>query len=240
MNPPDDRSGWLRPEIVASWREIGIVIALSMGYFILSSTWVAYDRWSGHVANIRLSNFRLLHLIAVQSSILALLLGFLARRRWQPSDFRIKAGFQATRQGLALLLIWIGIAAFMSLFLRHMNGLHYPIRSAQTAGLHHLHLGWAVLVISQIINAFAEELIVMGYAFNQFAAKRGPWVAFFLTLLIRISYHTWKSPVSLVITTLHFLVFGLSYKQRRNLWPLLIAHALYDIYVMAPWVSGLW
>jgi membrane protease YdiL (CAAX protease family) len=239
MNPPDNHSGWLRRELVASWREIALVIALSLGYFIISSTWVAYDRWSGHPATVRISDFRLLHLIAVQSAILALFLGFLARRGWQPSDFRINVDFPALRQGFSLLFIWILASAVMSFLLVHKTGIHHPIRSVQTAGLHHLHFGWLVLVVSQIVNAFSEELIVMGYAFNQLAAKRGRWVAFAVTLGIRISYHTWKIPVSLAVTTVHFLIFGIYYQERRNLGPLLIAHALYDVYVLAPWASGL-
>jgi membrane protease YdiL (CAAX protease family) len=69
----------------------------------------------------------------------------------------------------------------------------------------------------------------MAYAFNQFASKCGPWIALFLTVLLRTSHHLWKDPFMLALAAGHFFLAGLVYWCTRNLWPLIACHAVYDI-----------
>ena len=240
MNPPEKHPGWLRPELVVSWRQIFGVLCLSIGYFVLSSTILASFRLSGHPPDLRASNYRLLHLLAVESCLLAGTLGFLHWRGWRASDFKISLGKRSTVHGLLLLYSWIAILSLSTAFRRYEYLHHFLPHASSVLKPRHLHLGWLVLIFSQVINAFSEELIVMGYAFNQLAAKRGPGFALVVTLLLRMSYHTWKAPVFLAVTALHFLIFSLYYQRARNLWPLILAHALFDIYVFAPFVSGLY
>jgi membrane protease YdiL (CAAX protease family) len=88
---------------------------------------------------------------------------------------------------------------------------------------------WIVLIFSNIVNGCFEELTVMGYAFNQFAAKRGPLFALVSTTFLRLLYHTWKQPAYLLETGIAFLIFGVFYWRTRKLWPLILAHVSFDI-----------
>src|ERR1700683_67640 len=81
---------WLRPELVASWREITAVLILTQGYYICLSTRAAMARAAGHLIDLRSSNYREIHLMLGESAILALLLLFLHQRKWTPVDFKIR------------------------------------------------------------------------------------------------------------------------------------------------------
>ena len=103
------------------------------------------------------------------------------------------------------------------------RGLHAP--SIKT-------LSWWVLVSSSCVNALFEELVVVGYAFNQIATKQGPIVALTATTLLRLSLHTWKNSFFFLGTGLQFYVIGTFYWRTRSLWPLIAAHASFDIFMM--------
>ena len=81
------------------------------------------------------------------------------------------------------------------------------------------------------MNAYYEEIIMMSYAFNQFAAKVGPVASTVCIVSVRVMNHLWKSPIYLLFTALHFLLTAFLYYQTRKIWPLLLSHALYDIFL---------
>jgi membrane protease YdiL (CAAX protease family) len=221
---------WLRPELVASWREITAVLVLTIGYYVYCSAQLALYRWNGHTLNLRVTNYTELHLMTGQSAILALLLLFLSWRGWIPADFKIKPGWWSTLQALLLLAADLVVTIIGILIIFRWN-ISHPLHVASRPYLHphDTHLCWAVLIASQIINACFEEVMCMCYAFNQFAAKYGPRVALGLMLLLRISYHTWKSPAHLCITVIAFSIYGLWYWRTRNVWPLILTHICFDI-----------
>jgi membrane protease YdiL (CAAX protease family) len=82
--------------------------------------------------------------------------------------------------------------------------------------------------LSLILNAFFEELICTGYLFNQFAAKHGSLFALLLTVLLRMSCHTYQGPVHMLGIGVVFLIYGGWYWYTRNLWTLIFAHAFAD------------
>jgi membrane protease YdiL (CAAX protease family) len=75
-------------------------------------------------------------------------------------------------------------------------------------------------------------VVCMSYAFNQFAARRGPLVALGLMILLRISYHTWKGPTYLGAMLIGCVVDGLWYWRFRSVWTLILAHALFNILIL--------
>ena len=81
-----------------------------------------------------------------------------------------------------------------------------------------------------VINAYLEELVFMGYAFNQFAAKRSPLFALLVMVFLRMLLHTYKGPVDMVGIGAFSFAYGLwPYCYLRRLWPLILGHAFTDI-----------
>jgi uncharacterized protein len=233
-----EREPWLRPELVAPWWEITAVIVVLIGAFAGRSTWMALHGSSSHYVNLLLTNSRLLTTVGIESGIFAVMLGFLRWRGWTLLDFKIKPDWWSSLQGFLLFLaVTIGNSVtvtclFVLVFVLQTSFGHFiPFILANSPHLkpHSIDVGWGVLIGSMILNAFFEEMTCMGYAFNQFAAKRGPFFALLLTVLLRMSCHTYQGPVHMLGIGMVFLLFGLWYWRTRNLWPLIVAHASLDI-----------
>jgi uncharacterized protein len=240
----DDPQGnfpWLREKLIASWWEIAAVLLFTIGYFTFSAAWIAHSRWLGHYINFRPSNYRLIHLAAVESVILALWFCFLRWRGWTPSDFQIRIGWWSSLQGLFLLAAWTVSVFGLYYVLFLSRKYHYSLGFYSVTGpipkYHPIVLSWTALIVAQTVNAYYEELTFMAYAFNQFASKRGPLFALAATTFLRLLIHTWKQPVSMIETGVAFLIFGVFYWRVRKLWPLILAHAVFDIILGAMMAS---
>jgi membrane protease YdiL (CAAX protease family) len=233
---------WLRPELVASWREIIVVLALATGIFVASSGWAAAHGSSGRYFNLLLTNGRLLDNLALESAILGLFLLYLRRRGWSPADLRIQPGLVGTLTAFPLLLamfaanmVTVTVAYVIAFCLqtKYATLLQFFTANAPHLELHSVHLSWIVLIVAVVFNAFFEEIICTSYMFNQFAAKRGPLIALLLTVIVRMGYHTYEGPLHVLGIGAVFLVVGACYCWTRNVWPLIVAHALVDLASMA-------
>ena len=231
-------SPWLRPELVASWREIALVLAVVVGPFAGRSTWAAWHGSASSYLTLILSDSRLLSTAAIESVLLALFFVFLQWRGWKISDFKIRPGWRSTLQGALLYFpAQIGNAAtvlglfFLIFALQHIHShfANFLIANAPPLKSQGIEVGWGVALGSLVLNAFFEELTCTGYAFNQLAAKRGPLFALLLVVLMRMACHTYQGPVHVVGIGVLFLIYGLWYWYTRNLWTLIFAHAVLDL-----------
>lgn len=69
----------------------------------------------------------------------------------------------------------------------------------------------------------------MGYAFNQFAAKRNVASALLGMVVLRMVLHTYKGPIGVLGIAAFSFVFGFAYIKLRRLWPLVLGHILIDV-----------
>ncbi|MHB9056177.1 MAG: CPBP family intramembrane glutamic endopeptidase [Paludibacteraceae bacterium] len=78
----------------------------------------------------------------------------------------------------------------------------------------------------------AEEIFWRGFIQNSFIPKFGEWKAFIFTTLIYALVHVWSFNFMLVMAALICGIFwGLMYKYNKNLVPLIISHAVWDVVV---------
>jgi len=231
-------SNWLRPSLVASWREIAIVLLLVTGPFLFNSALGAWKGTSNHYFSLILTNSKLLGNIAIQASILGLLLIYLQRRGWLAKDFKIRCGVLSSLQAIPLTLAMmlvntlVVVGLYALLYLSHSQSgkfLSFVAAHSQHVAPHSIHVGWLVIITAMVLNAFFEEIICIGYAFNQFAAKQGPFFALLLIVMVRMAYHTYEGPIHMLGVGASFFVSGLVYWWTRNLWPLIVSHALIDL-----------
>jgi membrane protease YdiL (CAAX protease family) len=233
-----DQTPWLRPELVAPWWEIMLVLTVMLGPFIYSSTRYAVTPHASNYISLMLTNHKFLGLIADESLLLAVMFGYLRWRGWKPADFRIRAGWKGTvvaspiafcaymANTVTVALLLVVIIAFSP----HPHGWQESLRAQSPRILpHSIDVSWFFIYTGSIVNAFLEELVFMGYGFNQFAARRGPLFALMVMVLLRMLLHTYQGPVHMLGIAAFSIVFGLFYWYLRKLWPLILAHALIDI-----------
>jgi hypothetical protein len=98
---PDEKR-WLRPELVASWPEVVIVMALTTGAFLYNAIRGYLHGSSTHFAQLILTDRALVNMIVKESAILGLMFLYLKRRGWTPADFRIRINLRGSLLGLGL------------------------------------------------------------------------------------------------------------------------------------------
>jgi membrane protease YdiL (CAAX protease family) len=239
MTQVNVESSWLRAKLIASWLEIIAVLFIVLGKAIYVSSLLALHGSNDSHGNI-LSNSSLVRDSIWQSAILALLLGFLRWRGWSSADFKIRPTWRSSLQGGLLLMISkIGysltlLSTVLVLYVLRKYITHDAIFGLPSVDvkIHQQAANWLILLIANIINAYYEELICMGYAFNQFAVKLGPYFALMLMVLLRTSYHTYQGVTYALPIGAVFFMFGICYWRVRNLWPLIFAHVLFDMFPM--------
>jgi membrane protease YdiL (CAAX protease family) len=233
---------WLRPALVARWREIILVLLAATGLFIASSAWGATHGSSHRYFSLILTNSRMLVNLALESAILGLFLIYLHRRGWTPADLRIKPGVVATLEGIPLMIAMflVNLTIVFGLIIagffvqsRYQSFTEFIMSNAPQLAPHSIQIGWVVLITAVVFNAFFEEITCTSYMFNQFAAKRGPLFALLLTVVVRMGYHTYEGPTHMLGIGAVFFVAGACYWWTRNVWPLIVAHALVDLASMA-------
>lgn len=233
---------WLRPELISSWTEFLVVAALLLVLPIRNSTVAALGGSSSHFMEMLLSDDRLLWAIFGESLLLGFFLLYLKWRGWTPSDLRIGIGWRTSAQGLGLLALTefavvftvftlLGVVFFLQA--AHRSVFSFLLENSPHIAPHSIHLSWAVIFPAMIINAFLEEIMCMGYIFNQLAARRGPAVALVVTVFLRVACHTYQDPVHLAGIAVLFTIYGVWYWRTRKLWPLIFAHLLLDIASMS-------
>jgi membrane protease YdiL (CAAX protease family) len=85
-----------------------------------------------------------------------------------------------------------------------------------------------VLIIMAMVNGTFEEVFLLGFL-QRGLRNYGPSVALGVTLLVRLMYHLYQGPIGAVWITGFGLVFGLFYLRFQALWPVVLAHILWDI-----------
>ncbi len=78
----------------------------------------------------------------------------------------------------------------------------------------------------------AEEIFWRGFVQDKLIGKYGEWTAFIITTLIYALVHIWSGNFMLVMAALICGIFwGLMYRYSKNLVPLVISHAVWDVAV---------
>ena len=87
-----------------------------------------------------------------------------------------------------------------------------------------------VLVVSACANAWAEEVLVVGYLLRSLRRLGlGENTALTISSVLRGSYHLYQGFGGFVGNTIMGMVFGRVWQRTGRLWPLVGAHALIDV-----------
>jgi uncharacterized protein len=230
---------WLRPGLQASGYEVTLILAVVIGYSMFNSTWQALHGSSHHYVNDLLSDGRMMRTMAIEGAMLAALFLWLGRRGWTPADLRIKPGVKSSLLGIGLLVamvlantVTVAVLFLLDYQLRHHgeNVLAFLGGNSPHIKPHSVEISWIALVPAMVLNAYFEEITCMAYGFNQFAARWGPYVALPIIVVLRMSCHTYQGLFHAMGIGVVFTIEGLVYWRTRNLWPLIFAHMLLDLF----------
>lgn len=152
-------------------------------------------------------------------------------RGWPWSAWGFRPSWKLTAAGLllcvvTLLVVW-PIAA---------------LTNAISAGVVHGHvtssLSLPLLFLVVVINPAFEEMMEVGY-FTQSLERYGMWLTVLASALFRAFLHAYQGINALLMILPIGLIFGFVYWKWRRLWPLYIAHLIFDLVALFPRSHGL-
>ena len=95
------------------------------------------------------------------------------------------------------------------------------------------HVSVPMLILTLAINPVFEEMFETGY-FVRSLERYGMWVAILASAVFRAFLHAHLGVNAIAVVFPIGLIFGFVYWRRRQLWPLVVAHALFDFYALFP------
>lgn len=216
--------------------EFAIVVAAAFGYFIFGNLLtmvtmvLAPDRpW------IPISDDDLRWIVLYEIVLFAVLLPFLYLRGWRLKQVGVTPGTMDTLVGIglvfALLVITMFVdAAVVSIFPGLAAGPETPPFAAK------LTL-WTVIAVSAV-NPVFEELFVSGYVMTALTEHFGVAAAINTSVAIRMAYHLYQGPSGVIGIMPVGLVFAYWYARTGRLWPLIVAHVIFDLFPLMQFVPS--
>jgi membrane protease YdiL (CAAX protease family) len=168
-----------------------------------------------------------LTLVILELSSLAATFWIARVRGWSLGSFDLHAAWRSTGTGI-LLLAAIASARYVSAAITNAI---FPgaVRLLPVAS----HVSLPMLILTLAINPVFEEMIETGY-FIRSLERYGMWGAVLASALFRTFLHAPLGVNAIVVVFPIGLIFGFVYWRRRQLWPLVVAHVLFDLYALFP------
>jgi membrane protease YdiL (CAAX protease family) len=108
-----------------------------------------------------------------------------------------------------------------------------PVRDAIHWATQDGPLRFLLLLASCLCTAFAEELVMRGYLLTRLERLlRSTGLAILVTAALFASYHVYQGTIGLAGAAAMGLVYGIAFCLQRRLWPVCIAHAMWNFIVM--------
>lgn len=95
--------------------------------------------------------------------------------------------------------------------------------------------GLLLLGAMSAANGLAEELVIWGFLYTRLAALTGRGIVMIpVCAAVFASYHLYQGPAAMLAIFAIGLIHGVCFWRLRRLWPLIIAHAIWDfaVYLM--------
>jgi len=210
----------LSPEL-----EFAVVIITAFGVFIAGSLLSVLGSTDNESAPITDAHLR--SLIVYEVIVAVLLLAFLRIRLWPLQSLGIAPGLRETLVGVGLATV--AYLAYVVFFLIATHSSPYMARAAAELTLVAPGLSVPLVIAASIVNPVFEEVFVSGYVISALRERWSFWTAINVSIAIRLSYHLYQGPIGVLNIIPLGLIFAFWYARTGRLWPLIVAHAIFDL-----------
>lgn len=208
---------------VSAATEFLVVLLLSLGYFVLGSLLsLLYPD-----PRETISSSDLYFLIGYETFLLLLLGWFLRLRGW--SFARLGLSFRPGDVPAGVGIAVVAYLGYVGFFLA--GGIVSPglLRDAALAVPVAPDIGLPTIFVVSLLNPVFEEVFVCAYVVSSLRDSRSFWFAVNTSIALRLSYHLYQGPVGIVSIVPFGFLFAYWYARTGRLWPMIIAHAMYDM-----------
>jgi uncharacterized protein len=200
--------------------EAALVISITFGYPVIRNIVAAFNP----PTSPPLSNAHLVKLLLWEPALAAVAL-LILKANGNLNSFGLTPTWKGTAEGLILaigtyavcILVYLVVYPFFPVALHQRpNELVAP------------DLIFGLVIAVSIVNPLFEEFFVSGYLITTLKQWKDPWFAINVSVTVRLLYHLYQGPPGVVAILPIGFVFAQWYDRTGRLWPLVIAHALFD------------
>jgi membrane protease YdiL (CAAX protease family) len=98
-----------------------------------------------------------------------------------------------------------------------------------------LSLGNVVLL--SVVNPIFEEALLCGYIVTALKERRGFWFAVNVSVALRVANHLYQGSMGVLSILPLGLLFTVWYARTNRLWPVILAHAAFDLIALWPHIG---
>jgi uncharacterized protein len=212
-----------RIETLSAKSEFAIVVCVAFGYFAVSSLYAAF--YPSVLPPI--SQGHLQFLLIFESIVLVSLCLFLRLRGWTIKRVGALPSTRDTVMGLGLVVVTY-MACVLVWIIVHDTGMHPRYPGSYPALVDDgLHL--RTVVAASILNPVYEELFLCGYIVTALKERDSSVTAVNVSVAIRLVYHLYQGAIGVLTIIPLGLIFSWWYARTGRLWPVLVAHAVFDL-----------
>lgn len=210
------------------WAEIAVVAGLGFGLL----GYISLDGALHPTTLAQASDSDFLFTAALQLGVLALVAPFLWARGWTWSRLGLVLGPIDIPIGVLLmagailvsLALFLVVAQFSPELAQRLGG-----PSQTHPGL---HLDYAVIVPSIVLNGFFEELFETGYLVAALRRDDNPWFAANIAIAARLALYLYMGPAGVLNVLPMGVIFTAWFAYRGKLWPAIAGHVAMDLLVV--------
>jgi membrane protease YdiL (CAAX protease family) len=210
------------------WFEVCLVLLAACGSSFLNAIFILRNGVNAVPHN---SNERWLIGI-LQEVISLLLLGYvLSRRSLRFKDLGLR--WRLGDLGMGLLVAAISYASYVlgSMLVHYVHYAMYGVLAKSLSGRDFFAHPPAAAIPFALLNPFFEELIVRAYLMTEVSELTGSSIlAIAVSVAVQFSYHLYYGWTGAISLSFQFLIFAVYYARSRRILPVIVAHALFDIY----------
>lgn len=209
--------------------EFAIVMVLAFGYFMLASILAVFTPGS----DATITEASLQFLLVYELVMLVALGAFLSARGWSLLQLGFKPSIKDTAIGIGLAFIaYVAYGAVWGVFGSSIPGLEDEANGLVAPGL-----GMITILAVSILNPIFEEVFVCGYIITVLKKTRSVSFAINTSVAIRLAYHLYQGAVGVISIIPLGLVFAYWFARTGRLWPVVIAHAIFDLVGLVAYVQ---
>ena len=212
--------------------EIILVLVVAFGIFVPANIAALLSPdLLAHRATPPISNGHLQGLILYELVVMGILAAFLKARGWTLVRLGVRPTLPDTALGGGMVIGYYAIYWVLVVVLVTA----WP-QFAQILRATHLVAGdlqWPTVVVASVVNPVFEEVFVCGYVITALKERCGLTTAVNVSAALRVSYHLYQGAVGVVGVAPLALLFAYWFGRTGRLWPLIIAHAIMDLWALA-------
>lgn len=211
------------------WFELGLVLLIAFAAFILQAIYLLVNGPEGvpHLS----STARFAYGITQEAGSLLLLGYVLSRRGLRIADLGLR--WSVRDAGVGLLLAVLSYVAYRQGY-RLVYVVHFVLYGAPVyvpSPSKFFGHPPAMAIPFSLLNPFFEELIVRAYLMTEIIQLTGSTaLAVILSVLLQTSYHLYYGWAGAISVSFVFLVSALYYGRKRLAFPIIVSHAVNDLY----------